>query len=51
VCTLSGLRAAALVGLGVTVAVAGLIPPGLAEVADSDRLPDLDTVDFRPARG
>jgi hypothetical protein len=51
VCTLSGLREAALVGLGVTVVVAALIPPGLAEVADSGGLPDLDRVDFRPARG
>ncbi len=48
VCTsgsLSGLRAAALAGLGVTVVAAGLIPPGLTEVASAS-LPDLGTVEF-----
>lgn len=49
VCTsrsLSGLRAAALAGLGVTVVAAGLIPPELAEVAAGHGLPDLGTVEF-----
>jgi DNA-binding transcriptional LysR family regulator len=49
VCTsgsLSGLRAAALAGLGVTVVAAGLIPPGLAEIGGGLDLPDLGTVEF-----
>jgi DNA-binding transcriptional LysR family regulator len=49
VCTsgsLSGLRAAALAGLGVTVVAAGLIPPGLAQIPDGHDLPDLGTVEF-----
>ena len=49
VCTsgsLSGLRAAALAGLGVTVFAEGLIPPGLAEIPDGHGLPDLGTVEF-----
>ena len=49
VCTsgsLSGLRAAALAGLGVTVVAAGLMPPGLAEVAGGHGLPDLGWVEF-----
>jgi DNA-binding transcriptional LysR family regulator len=49
VCTsgsLSGLRAAALAGLGVTVVAAGLIPPGLAEIRAGLGLPDLGTVEF-----
>jgi DNA-binding transcriptional LysR family regulator len=49
VCTsgsLSGLRAAALAGLGVTVFAAGLIPPGLAEIRGGPGLPDLGTVEF-----
>jgi DNA-binding transcriptional LysR family regulator len=49
VCTsgsLSGLRAAALAGLGVTVVAAGLIPPGLTEVPGGHGLPDLGTVEF-----
>lgn len=49
VCTsgsLSGLRAAALAELGVTVFAEGLIPPGLAEIPDGHGLPDLGTVEF-----
>jgi DNA-binding transcriptional LysR family regulator len=49
VCTsgsLSGLRAAALAGLGVTVIAAGLIPTGLIEVPAGHGLPDLGTVEF-----
>src|SRR5580658_7052295 len=49
VCTsgsLSGLRAAALAGLGVTVVAAGLIPPGLVEIGSGLGLPDLGTVEF-----
>jgi DNA-binding transcriptional LysR family regulator len=49
VCTsgsLSGLRAAALAGLGVTVVAASLIPPGLAEIRAGLGLPDLGTVEF-----
>jgi DNA-binding transcriptional LysR family regulator len=60
VCTsgsLSGLRAAALAGLGVTAVAAGLIPPGLTELPSGHGLPDLGTVEFvlvqatRAARG
>lgn len=49
VCTsgsLSGLRTAALAGLGITVVPRGLIPTGLAEVPDGHGLPDLGTVEF-----
>ena len=49
VCTsgsLSGLRAAALAGLGVTVVAAGLIPAGLAEIGGYLDLPELGTVEF-----
>lgn len=49
VCTsgsLSGLRTAALAGLGITVVARGLIPAGLAEVPDGHGLPDLGTVEF-----
>ena len=49
VCTsgsLSGLRATALAGLGVTVVAAGLIPPGLVEIGSGLGLPDLGTVEF-----
>jgi len=49
VCTsgsLSGLRAAALAGLGVTVFSEGLIPTGLAEMPSGHSLPDLGAVEF-----
>ena len=49
VCTsgsLSGLRAAALAGLGVTVFSEGLIPTGLAEMPSGHGLPDLGSVEF-----
>ncbi len=49
VCTsgsLSGLRAAALAGLGVTLHAQGLMPDGLAEVAGSARLPAAGDVEF-----
>jgi DNA-binding transcriptional LysR family regulator len=49
VCTsgsLSGLRTAALAGLGVTIVPHGLIPAGLAELASGHGLPDLGTVEF-----
>jgi DNA-binding transcriptional LysR family regulator len=49
VCTsgsLSGLRAAALAGLGVTIVPKGLIPTGLAELPGGHGLPDLGTVEF-----
>jgi DNA-binding transcriptional LysR family regulator len=49
VCTsgsLSGLRAAVLAGLGVTVVAAGLIPPGLAELPGGHGLSHLGTVEF-----
>jgi DNA-binding transcriptional LysR family regulator len=49
VCTsgsLSGLRAAALAGLGVTAVAKGLIPPGLAEIPGGHGLPDLGAVEF-----
>jgi DNA-binding transcriptional LysR family regulator len=49
VCTsgsLSGLRAAALAGLGVTVFAESLIPPGLTEVPGGLGLPDLGAVEF-----
>jgi DNA-binding transcriptional LysR family regulator len=44
--SLSGLRAAALAGLGVTVVSQGLIPAGLTELADGHDLPDLGVVEF-----
>ena len=49
VCTsgsLSGLRAAALAGLGVTVHAAGLIPDGLVEMPAAYRLPGVGDVEF-----
>jgi DNA-binding transcriptional LysR family regulator len=49
VCTsgsLSGLRAAALAGLGVTAVARGLIPAGLSEVAGALDLPDLGDIEF-----
>jgi DNA-binding transcriptional LysR family regulator len=49
VCTsgsLSGLRTAALAGLGVTIVPLGLIPEGLAEIPNGHGLPDLGTVEF-----
>jgi len=49
VCTsgsLSGLRAAGLAGLGVTVHARGLMPDGLAEVPAAYRLPELGEVEF-----
>ena len=60
VCTsgsLSGLRTAALAGLGITIVPQGLIPAGLAEIPNGHGLPDLGTVEFvllgngRAARG
>jgi len=44
--SLSGLRAAALAGLGVGVHARSLIPDGLFEVPGSYRLPDLADVEF-----
>jgi DNA-binding transcriptional LysR family regulator len=44
--SLSGLRAAALAGLGVTVHAQGLMPEGLVEVPAGYRLPDLGGVEF-----
>jgi DNA-binding transcriptional LysR family regulator len=44
--SLSGLRAAALAGLGVTIFPADLIPLGLAEIPSGHGLPDLGTVEF-----
>jgi DNA-binding transcriptional LysR family regulator len=44
--SLSGLRAAALAGLGVTVHARGLIPDGLVEMKASYRLPELVNVEF-----
>jgi DNA-binding transcriptional LysR family regulator len=49
VCTsgsLSGLRTAALAGLGITVVAHGLIPTGLAEIPSGHGLPDLGSVEF-----
>src|ERR1700749_630253 len=49
VCTsgsLSGLRAAALAGLGITVFTGELIPTGLVELPSGHGLPDLGTVEF-----
>ncbi|HEX3939758.1 MAG TPA: LysR substrate-binding domain-containing protein [Xanthobacteraceae bacterium] len=44
--SLSGLRAAALAGLGVTVVPEGLIPAGLVELPSGHGLPDLGSVEF-----
>ncbi len=44
--SLSGLRAAALAGLGVTVHASGLMPDGLAEMPSVHRLPELGEVEF-----
>ena len=44
--SLSGLRAAALAGLGVTVHARGLMPEGLSEISSANRLPDLGGVEF-----
>jgi DNA-binding transcriptional LysR family regulator len=44
--SLSGLRAATLAGLGVTVHARGLIPDGLVELKTSYRLPELADVEF-----
>ncbi|MBN8900230.1 MAG: LysR family transcriptional regulator, partial [Rhodospirillales bacterium] len=44
--SLSGLRAAALAGLGVTVHARGLIPDGLQEMPATMRLPDVGAVAF-----
>jgi DNA-binding transcriptional LysR family regulator len=44
--SLSGLRAAALAGLGVAIFPADLIPPGLAEIPSGHGLPDPGTVEF-----
>jgi DNA-binding transcriptional LysR family regulator len=44
--SLSGLRAATLAGLGVTVHARGLIPDGLVEMKASYRLPELADVEF-----
>jgi DNA-binding transcriptional LysR family regulator len=44
--SLSGLRAACLAGLGVTVHARGLIPEGLVEILSSQRLPELGEVEF-----
>jgi DNA-binding transcriptional LysR family regulator len=44
--SLSGLRAAALAGLGVTVVPEGLIPAALAELPSGHGLPDLGSVEF-----
>jgi DNA-binding transcriptional LysR family regulator len=49
VCTsdsLSGLRAAALAGLGITVVSEGLVPAGLTEIPAGHGLPDLGLVEF-----
>jgi DNA-binding transcriptional LysR family regulator len=44
--SLSGLRAACLAGLGVTVHARGLMPDGLVEMPASGRLPELGDVEF-----
>nr|WP_211177636.1 LysR substrate-binding domain-containing protein [Pseudonocardia acidicola] len=44
--SLSGVRAAALAGLGVVAHAATLVPPGLVEVPDRYRLPELAPVEF-----
>lgn len=44
--SLSGLRAAALAGLGITVHAQGLLPEGLVEIPPAYRLPNLGDVEF-----
>jgi DNA-binding transcriptional LysR family regulator len=44
--SLSGLRAACLAGLGVTVHARGLMPEGLVEMPPAQRLPQLGDVEF-----
>lgn len=44
--SLSGLRAAALAGLGISIFPEDLIPAGLAEIPSGHGLPDLGTVEF-----
>jgi len=44
--SLSGLRAAALAGLGVTLAAHGLMPDGLVEIPETARLPAAGEVEF-----
>lgn len=44
--SLSGLRAAALAGLGITVHARGLMPDGLVEMPAAYRLPELSDVEF-----
>ena len=44
--SLSGLTAAALAGLGVTVLAKGLIPSGLCDLGPETALPDLGSVEF-----
>ena len=44
--SLSGLRAAALAGLGVTLHARGLLPDGLAEIPAAQRLPEAGEVEF-----
>jgi DNA-binding transcriptional LysR family regulator len=44
--SLSGLRAACLAGLGVTVHSRGLMPEGLVEMPSAFRLPELGDVEF-----
>lgn len=44
--SLTGLRAAALAGLGVLALARGLIPAGLAELAEADALPVLGEAEF-----
>src|SRR5579871_1837355 len=44
--SLSGLRAAVLAGLGVTVHARGLMPAGLVELPTTYKLPDLGDVEF-----
>src|ERR1700756_3579488 len=44
--SLSGLRGAALAGLGITIFSEGLIPAGLAEIPSGHGLPDLGAVEF-----
>lgn len=49
VCTsgsLSGLRAAALAGLGITLHTRGLMPDGMVEMPDEGGLPDVGEVEF-----
>jgi DNA-binding transcriptional LysR family regulator len=44
--SLSGLRAAALAGLGVMVQPRSMVPPGLSILATGDYLPELEEVEF-----